>query len=79
MPLPAWVIAVIVNVALSLLAMVITPRPKGPKPEAAQQADNPTAEAGVPIFWLRGSARVSAPNVLGFWDKATRQYQIKVN
>lgn len=78
MPLPAWLIAVIVSTALNVLAYVITPRPKTPRPEATQQADNPTAEAGRPMPKLWGSARISETNIIGFWDKATRTYQVKV-
>lgn len=72
-----WLIAVIISTVLQVAALVLTPKPKGPKPEAAQQAENPTAEAGRPIPVLFGTARVSETNVLGFWDKSTRQFEIK--
>lgn len=73
-----WLVALIVSVALNVVAYVITPKPKGPKPEAAQQAESPTAEAGKPMPVLFGTARLSETNVIGFWDKGTRQYQVKV-
>lgn len=77
MPLP-WIAMVLISLAMQVVAYVITPKPKGPKPEAVKQAENPTAEAGRPIPKLWGSACVSETNVLGFWDKSTRQYKIKV-
>lgn len=73
-----WLVALIVTVALNVVAYVITPKPKGPKPEAAQQAESPTAEAGKPIPVLFGTARLSETNILGWWDKSVRQFQVKV-
>lgn len=73
-----WVIALIVSVALNVVAYIITPKPKAAKPEAAQQAESPTAEAGKPIPVLFGTARLSETNIIGWWDKGTRQYQVKV-
>lgn len=74
---PAWVIAAIISTALNVLAIIITPRPKAPKPSAVEQAENPTAEAGVPIFKLWGSARISQTNVIGFWDKSSNRYAVR--
>lgn len=71
-----FVIQILIAIAMQVLAVVLTPKPKGPKPEAVQQAENPTAEAGRPIPKLWGSARISETNVLGYWDKSTRQYQV---
>lgn len=73
-----WLVALLVTVALNVVAYVITPKPKSAKPEAAQQAEAPTAEAGRPIPVLFGTARMSETNILGWWDKGTRQYQVKV-
>lgn len=79
MPLPAWIVAAIVSTALNVIAYIITPRPKTPKPDAVQQAETPTAEAGRPMAKLWGSARISETNVIGWWDKSSRQYQVKVS
>lgn len=73
-----WIIQILISVAMQILAVVLTPRPKGPKPDAVQQAESPTAEAGRPIPKLWGTARVMETNVLGSWDKSSRQYKIKV-
>ncbi len=73
-----WIAQILVAFAMQVLSYVLTPKPKGPKPEAVQQAENPTASADRPIPKLWGSGRISETNVLGFWDKSTRQYKIKV-
>lgn len=65
-------------VVLNVAAYLITPRPKGPKPDAVQDADAPTASAGKPIPVLFGSAMIKEVNVLGYWDKATNTYEVKV-
>ena len=76
MPLP-FIVQFLIMLALQVLAYVLTPKPKGPKPAALEQAENPTADAGKPVAKLWGSARISETNVIGFWDKSTRQYQVK--
>lgn len=73
-----WIIQIAIAVAMTILSYVLTPKPKGPKPEAVQEAENPTAEAGRPIPVLFGTKIVKEVNVLGFWDKSSRQFKIKV-
>lgn len=73
-----WLVSLLISVAISVLSYVITPKPKTPKPQAATQADNPTAEAGRPKPVVFGTMRVKELNVLGYWDKATQQFQVKV-
>jgi len=73
-----WLVSLIVSVALQVITVVLTPKPKGSKPKAVVQAKDPTAEAGRPIPVLFGTALITETNVLGFWDKQTRQYQVKV-
>jgi hypothetical protein len=73
-----WLVQLVVAIALNVLAVVLTPRPKGPKPEAVQQAESPTASADRPIPVLFGTALMSETNVIGAWDKGTRQYQVNV-
>lgn len=74
----AWVVQIITAVALQVISLVLTPRPKGPKPDAVEEGENPTAEAGKSIPKLWGTKRISETNVIGFWDKSSRQYQVKV-
>lgn len=77
MPLP-FIAQLIILIAIQVLSYVLTPKPKAAKPDAVDQAENPTAEAGRPIPRAWGSPRISETNVIGFWDKSTRQYKIKV-
>lgn len=77
MPFPL-IAQILIAIAMQVLSYVLTPKPKAAKPEAVAQAENPTAEAGRPIPRAWGSPRISETNVIGFWDKTTRQYKIKV-
>jgi hypothetical protein len=71
-----WLIALIVTVVLNVVAYVITPKPKGPKPDAVTEGENPTASAGKPIPVVFGTVMIKEVNVLGYWDKATRTQEI---
>lgn len=73
-----WLAQLLIAVALQVLAVVLTPKPKGPKPEAVQQAESPTADADRPIPVLFGTGLMKETNILGSWDKSSRQYQVKV-
>lgn len=78
MVIAAWIVQLLIAVALQVLALVLTPKPKGPKPTEVEQGENPTAEAGKPVPKLWGTARISETNVIGFWDKSSRQYKVSV-
>lgn len=73
-----WLVALIVSAALKVVAYIITPKPKAPKPDAVQQADSPTADADKPMPVLFGTGRISETNIIGWWDKSTAQREIKV-
>jgi len=73
----AWFIPLLISVALSVISYLIQPRPKAPKPEAAKDAENPTAEAGREIPVLFGTMTIKGPNVLDFTDKSIRNYRVK--
>lgn len=73
-----WLVALVISVAVSVVSYLLMPKPKGPKPDAAAQAENPTAEAGKPKPVLFGTAMLSETNVLGFWDKSVHTYKVKV-
>lgn len=74
--MPFWIliVAVIAAVALSILFM---PRPKTPKPEAAKDLDDPTAEAGKPIPVVFGTITVKGLNVIWYGDKGIATYKVK--
>ena len=73
----AFFVALIVGIALSVLAYALAPKPKQPKPPAATPAENPTAEAGVPIPVVFGTITIKGGNVLWYGDKSVREFDIK--
>ena len=73
----AWFIPLLIGVALSIVAYMLMPKPKAPRPEAAKDMEDPTAEAGRPIPVVFGEVTVKGLNVLWFGDKSHIQYQVK--
>jgi hypothetical protein len=71
-----WIIlgAALVSVALNLL---LAPKPKAPKPEAATDLDDPTAEAGRPIPVVFGTITVKGLNLLWFGEKSFVTSKVK--
>lgn len=74
----AWLIPLLVSLALNVVAYLLTPKPKAPKPDAAKQSEVPTADAGKPVPVVFGTVTVSALNVLHYGDQTMREYQVKV-
>jgi len=74
----AWFINLLIGIALNIIAYVLLPRPKQPKPPAARDQDNPVAEAGKPLPVVFGSITVKGLNYLGYWDKDIRTRQVSV-
>jgi predicted MFS family arabinose efflux permease len=68
------ILAAVAAVALSFLLM---PRPKTPKPEAAKDLDDPTAEAGRPIPVVFGTITVKGLNLLWSGEKSLRTTKVK--
>lgn len=63
----------VASVALTLL---LAPKPKTPKPEAATDLDDPTAEAGRPIPVVFGTITVKGLNLLWFGEKSFNTFKI---
>lgn len=76
-PITAFITQVVISLVLSVVAYVLTPKPKQPKPDAARDMDNPTAEAGRPIPVVFGTVIVKGLNVLWYGDKSTKTYEVK--
>lgn len=72
-----WLIALAIAVAVNIISYVIAPKPKGPKPEAVQEGENPTASAGKPIPVVFGTVMVKEVNVLWYGDKSTHTTEVK--
>ena len=72
----AWLIGLLISVAVQIVAYIIMPKPKAPKPDAAKELENPTAEAGIPVPVLFGEKIIKGPNILWFGDKSINTYKI---
>jgi hypothetical protein len=66
-----WFIPLLVGLALNIVAYLILPKPKQPKPEAAKDSEDPVAESGKPLPVLSGSMTVKGMNIIYFGEKAT--------
>lgn len=75
MPLP-FIAQLLIGIALQVIGFLLTPKPKAPKPPAAKDLENPTAEAGRPIPVVFGSLTISSVNNLGYWEKETITRQV---
>ena len=73
----AWFVQLLIGLALNIVAYLIMPKPKQPKPEAAKDLENPTAEAGRPIPVVSGSITVKGLNILWFGENRTNNRTIK--
>lgn len=71
-----WFIALLIGIALQVVAYLLTPQPKQQKPAAAQDADDPTAEAGKPLPVVFGSLTVNGINVMWFGDKSKHTFSV---
>lgn len=72
-----WVIQLIISIVVAVVAYLISPKPKTPKPTAARDFDNPTAEAGRPCTVLFGDVLIKGGNILWYGDKGRRDYTVK--
>lgn len=72
-----WFIALLIGLALQVVAYLLMPQPKQPKPPAAQDAEDPVAEAGKPVPVVFGTLTVKGINVLWFGDKLKHTFKVK--
>lgn len=73
-----FLIQIVVSIALSYLAYLLAPKPKQPKPAAAAEMENPTADAGRPIPVVFGTVTIKGPNVLWYGEKTVKEYMVNV-
>lgn len=71
-----WFITLLLGIALQILGYLLAPQPKREKPAAAQDLQDPTAEAGRPIPVLFGTMTITGVNVLWFGDKKVIEYEV---
>ena len=74
----AFLVSVLIAVAISIISYVLTPKPKAPKPEAAKELESPTASADREVMVPFGTIIIKSPNALWSGDKAMRTYKVKV-
>ncbi len=72
----AFLIPLLVSLAINIVAYLIMPKPKQAKPEAAAQLETPTASAGKPMLVVFGTVTVKELNVLNFTDKSQRDFKV---
>jgi hypothetical protein len=72
----AWWFSLLVSVAFSVIAYLLTPRPKQPKPPEVKDLEAPTADAGRPIPVVFGTMTVQGLNVLWYGDVNKRTFQV---
>ena len=71
----AWFVALLIGLAINIVAYLIMPKPKQPKPEAAKDMDNPTAESGRALPVVFGTITVKGGNLLWWGEKVLREYE----
>jgi hypothetical protein len=74
--MPWWLIIVGALASLAL-TYLLAPKVKAPKPDAAKDLEDPTAEAGRPIPVVFGTMTVKGLNLLWYGDKGQSTYKVK--
>jgi hypothetical protein len=74
--MPWWLIIVGALASLAL-TYLLAPKVKAPKPDAAKDLEDPTAEAGRPIPVVFGTMTVKGMNLLWYGDKGQSTYKVK--
>jgi hypothetical protein len=73
----AWWVALLIGLALNIIAYLIMPKPKQPKPPAAKDLEDPTAESGRPMPVVFGTITVKGSNIVWFGEKSLHEYEKK--
>lgn len=73
----AWWLIVVAAIASVAISLLLAPKIKTPKPEAAKDLEDPTAEAGRPIPVVFGTVTVKGLNLLWYGNKSQRTYKVK--
>lgn len=73
----AWIVQLLIAVAMNVIAYLIQPKPKQAKPEAAKQSETPTADAGIPVPVPFGTITAKGLNVMWYGDQNMSTYQVK--
>lgn len=71
-----WFIPLLLAIAFTVVAYILTPKPKRAKPEEAKDLEEPAADAGRPIPVVFGTVTVKGLNVLWFGDKSRDTFEV---
>ena len=63
-------------IALSVISLLMTPRPKTSKPAEVKDLESPTAEAGRPQPVIFGTIPIDSANVLWFGQKSAKKVSV---
>ncbi len=72
-----WFINLLIGLALNIIAYLIMPKPKPPKPPAVTDMSGPTAEAGRPVPVVFGTVLVKSPNIIWWAERTNEQRKVK--
>ncbi len=72
-----FLVQIFIAVAVAVIAYALMPKPKTQKPQAAQDLESPTAQAGRPIPVPFGRIRIKGVNILYTGDKEVFEWQQK--
>lgn len=78
MPIP-FLVQLAIGIGLSILAYVLAPKPKPPKPPSLDDFKAPTADAGRPWPVIWGNITITGINNIGSFDKKRRKRKVKVD
>lgn len=73
-----FLIMMAISIAISVIAYLLMPKPKTPKPGPAQSMDHPTADAGRPVPVIFGDITVKDLNALHSCDREQVSYEVDV-
>lgn len=72
-----FLVQLVIAIVLAVIAYMLTPKPKQPKPPAASDLEAPTVDAGRPVPVVFGTLTVKGLNILWYGDKQVREYEVK--
>lgn len=73
-----WLIYLLIGIALTVIAYLLAPRPKKPKPPEVTDLADPIASAGIPIPVLFGTVKITGLNVLWYGEKRSVRKNVTV-
>lgn len=72
----SYLIMMAIAVVINIVAYMLMPKPKGPKPDAVRDLEAPTADHGRPIPVVFGTITIKGLNVLWYGDTGSKVYEV---